>query len=217
MTRKSNAPVQTETPTAVLQSLTANLPRGWQAAFARTIGVAPQTVTKWLRGDVSIPREWWLVAERALGVNQLTFAQRTGLLAALPDLADLPADQLDITWAATFGSGRRRSLALDLNPDAALLHSEGEILAIINRRMTADALQDPERREMLSRAVGVPLEVLEGLAKRRAGESDRDALVAKIAELDAEIERLRSRLADEQRPTASAKPKPRPAAARRKP
>lgn len=95
----------------VLRDLLGSRPRGTQAELARSLGVRPQTVTKWLNGSVTLPVRRWLDVERALGAEPLTIARRVGLLADLPGFEDIPPDRLDAVWARTFAQGEARSEA----------------------------------------------------------------------------------------------------------
>lgn len=110
-----------ERPSEVFRALMAGRPRGTQAELARTIGVRPQTVTKWLRGDVQLPIERWIEVERALGVDPLTIARRTGLLEHIPQLAEIPAERLETSWRASFGRGKQRREAVEAGGEQVAL------------------------------------------------------------------------------------------------
>lgn len=126
-----------EKPSAVFRSLMNGKPRGTQAALARELRVRPQTVTKWLKGDVQLPIERWLRIERFLEIEPLTIARRTGLINAVPELAQIPIERLDATWRASFSWGRERREAIEEGAIQVAL-SVDETAALINDQLRKD-------------------------------------------------------------------------------
>lgn len=91
-----------ESPSHVLSSLIRQASRGAQAELARALAVRPQTVSKWITGQVSLPLERWLQVERFFGLEPLEIARRTGFLESMPEWLTVPPDRLDAAWEASF-------------------------------------------------------------------------------------------------------------------
>lgn len=75
--------------------------RGAASELARLLDVSKNTVSRWRR-DGPVPPNRWLDIEDALGLNRFTIAEQTGMIAHLPDLKSMSADEAQQTWRALF-------------------------------------------------------------------------------------------------------------------
>lgn len=90
-----------ETASDVLRDLIKDYPRGVQAKLAKHMHVKPQTITKWLKGEVIPPVERWLDIEDFFEVERFTIAKRIGMFDRWPDLAVMEPSRLVDLWRIT--------------------------------------------------------------------------------------------------------------------